>query len=271
MTKKAGRKVIDKYSFCLNSRYYETILNGVNAKKNDAKYAEICNSTLTRMIFSENQNATEICKEFIILYDSLNTYGKEKNHEDETFSCYDCDFLNYWLNNKIKENINNGLNNVKEFYEEIKSKNKKFFCEHEELGKHMNVIDPEILKNMKLLYELYDNAVKIINIMEEPNYKYEEDKSCNDYIEKCDENYRKAMDRCINNNVDYYNALKFFKGSYENLKEPNFDGSNTCNSSKFLFFPKYDPVLEANQRRIMTFKIMSAPLMLPFVIPLLYK
>ncbi|SBT56851.1 PIR Superfamily Protein [Plasmodium ovale wallikeri] len=285
----AGRKVMDKYSFCVNSHYYEVILKLLNDKKDDVKNMKKCDSLLTSMKFSENKNATEICKEFKFLYESLCTYGKEKTRENNTLSYYDCDFLNYWLNNILRENVTKGSINVKEFYEEIKSKDNEFFFKHEDLGKYMNVIDPEILKNMKLLYELYDNAVNVINIIGDKDYKPDEleneaqenqqpkkkiQKPCSYYAEQCDKNYKEAMDRCLNSNVDYYNALKFFKGSYDFLTEKKPDELNTCKSSEFFLFLEYDPVPEKEkekEKRIKTIKISSTLSVLSLVLPLIYK
>ncbi|SBT02735.1 PIR Superfamily Protein, partial [Plasmodium ovale curtisi] len=302
------RKVIDKYFFSINSRYYEVILNGVNAKKKDEKYVQNCNPILTSMTFSGKQNATEICKEFKILYELLSTYGKEETRIEDTFSYYDCDFLNYWLNNKLRENVNDGLINVKEFYEQIISNNKEFFSKHEELGNHIYIIDPEILENMKLLYKLYVNAVKIINIVYDKDYKpdereneeqvivsqenearnseaqeseaqkseaqenqqqeKEEHKPCSYYAEQLDENYKEAMDRCFNSNDDFYNSLKYFKDSYKIITEPSSNKSDACNSIEFYYFPEYDGVLEKKANAI---KISSTLLVLSFALPLIYK
>ncbi|SBS89329.1 PIR Superfamily Protein [Plasmodium ovale curtisi] len=284
----AGRKVIDKYSFCINSPYYEALLKHVKDKHNDVEKEEKCDTIQTSMKFPESKNSTKICKEFKFLYKSFSTYGKEKTRKDDTFSYYDCGFLNYWLNNILRENVINGSINVKEFYDEIKLKDDEIFSRHEDLGKYMNVIDPEILKNMKLLYELYDNAVKIINIIEDKDYtpdeqendeqqneahenqqpKKEVHKPCSYYVEQCDKNYKEAMDRCLNSNVDYYNALKFFKGSYDFLTEKKPDELNTCNSSKFFFFLEYDPVLEKQRN---TIKILSTLSVLSLALPLIYK
>ncbi|SBS92655.1 PIR Superfamily Protein [Plasmodium ovale curtisi] len=304
----AGRKVIDKYSFCINSPYYEALLKNVKDKHNDVEKEEKCDTIQTSMKFPESKNATEICKEFKFIYKSFSTYGKEKTRKDDTFSYYDCGFLNYWLNNILRENVINGSINVKEFYDEIKRKDGGIFSRHEDLGKYMNVIDPEILKNMKLLYELYVNAVKIINIVYDKDYKpderendeqeseaqvseaqvseaqlsdaqeskaqenqqkeKEEHKPCSYYAEQLDENYKEAMNRCLNSNVDYYNALKFFKGSYDFLTEMKPDELNTCKSSKFYYFPEYDAVLEKKANAI---KISSTLLVLSFALPLIYK
>ncbi|SBS93651.1 PIR Superfamily Protein [Plasmodium ovale curtisi] len=318
MTKKAGRKVIDKYSFCTNSPYYEELLKHVKNNKKKVDEENNCGNLSTSMQFSESEKATEICKEFKFLYKSFGTYGKEKSREDDAFSYYDYDFSNYWLNNKLRENVNDDLINVKEFYKQIISKNQEFFSKHEELEKHMNFIDPEILENMKLLYELYVIAVKIINIAYNKDYKpdeleneeqkiesreneqqeskaqeneqqenqhqenqqkenqqkenqqkeKEENKPCSYYGEQLDKNYKEAMDRCLNSNVDYYNALKFFKGSYDFLTEMKPDELNTCKSNKFYYFPEYDAVLEKKANAI---KISSTLLVLSFALPLIYK
>ncbi|SBS95069.1 PIR Superfamily Protein [Plasmodium ovale curtisi] len=265
------KKQTDKYMFCTNSHYYEALVQYVNSKSSEVEIEKNCDNILSGTTLYEDISAKDICKKFKFLYKSFSKYHGKENYTSNSFTDYDCDFLNYWLNDKLRKNVSDVSINVKSFYEDIKRDDEELFSKHRELDNYLYDIDPEILENMKLLYELYDNAGNIINIMKNNVYENEQKKSCSEYTMECDENYRKAMDRCINSNVDYYNALKFFKGSYEILKEPNLDESNTCNSDQFLFFPKYDPVLEANQRRIMTFKIISAPLMLPFVIPLLYK
>ncbi|SBS93318.1 PIR Superfamily Protein [Plasmodium ovale curtisi] len=297
------KKQTDKYRFCINSHYYEVLLKDL--KDNKVEKEGECDNLSTIMTFSNNISAEDICQEFKFLHKSLRKNPIRGTTVNDKFSYYDCDFLNFWLNNKLRENVNNGSIKVKEFYEEIKSKDEVFFTKTKELLDYMNVIDSNVLENMKLLYKLYVNAVKIINIVYDKDYKpdepeneeqeseehikqqekeeqasgahenqqpkKEEHKPCSYYAEQLDENYKEAMNRCLSSNIDYYNALKFFKGSYNFLTEMKPDELNTCNSTEFNFFPEYDPVLEANKRRIMTFKIMSAPLMLSFVIPLLYK
>ncbi|SBT00033.1 PIR Superfamily Protein, partial [Plasmodium ovale curtisi] len=280
MTIKAGRKVIDKYSFCINSSYYEELLKHVKNNKNKVDEENNCGNLSTSMKFSESVNDTEICKKFKFLYKLLSKNPFRETTVNDIFSYYDCGFLNYWLNNILRENVINGSINVKEFYEEIKKQDDNFFSKTNDLENYLAVIDPEILKNMKLLYELYDNAVKIINIAYNKDYEpyereneeqkiesqenqqqenqqqenqqkeKEENKPCSYYGEQLDKNYKEAMDRCLNSNVDYYNALKFFKGSYDFLTEMKPDELNTCKSSKFYYFPDYDAVLEKKANAI---------------------
>ncbi|SBT84211.1 PIR protein, partial [Plasmodium ovale] len=243
----------------------------IKGKNGDVGKKNSCDNLSTEWIYSPSQSAENICKEFKFLYKSLNKYRGDETRKNETFTEDDCNFLNYWLNDKLRNNDKDISICVKEFYGEMNRQDKNFFSNPKNLENYMHVIDTEILENMKLLYELYHNAVKVINIIKDPTYKYEEHKSCNDYIEECDKKYKEAMDRCLNSNVDYYNALKIFKDSYQFLTEPSTDKSNTCEYSKFNIFPEYDPVLERKQRNIMVGKILSAPLILSFVIPLLYK
>ncbi|SBT55393.1 PIR Superfamily Protein [Plasmodium ovale wallikeri] len=287
--------VTGTYTFCINSNYYEAFVKYVKDKRCDVEKKDrcdvekkdscdvgekdscdvgekdSCDELSTSMTFSNNLRGKDICQEFKLLYNLLRYNSVEGTTVKDIFSDNDCNFLNYWLNGKLSDNVKHGAINVKHFYEKMKNKDVGFFSKHCNLDKQFYNIDTEILENMKLLYELYDNAVKVINIIKDPTYKYDEHKSCNDYIEECDKKYKKAMDRCLNSNVDYYNALKIFKDSYQFLTETSTDKSNTCEYSKFNNFPKYDPVLERKQRNIMVGKILSAPLILSFVIPLLYK
>ncbi|SBS95607.1 PIR protein [Plasmodium ovale] len=312
------KKVTGKYGFCINAPYYQMLVQLFIKKKTELDNIKNCDNFSQDKTFLKHPSATQICKEFTFLHDSLSNYRGGENRKNETFTEEDCNFLNYWLNDKLRNNNKDISICVKEIYDEIKGKNEAIFSKHRELDEHMVNIETEILENMKYLYELYYNAVKIINMMRGQDYSDEEqeneehekqnkkeqgreerevqtqgkeehevqpqekeeheaeerndkkNKSCSDYIMECDKNYKEGMDRCLDINDDFYNALKIFKDSYGFLTEPSSDILSTCDSSKFLFFPEYDSVLD-NQRRIMAGKILSAPLILSFAIPLLYK
>ncbi|SBS91705.1 PIR Superfamily Protein [Plasmodium ovale curtisi] len=266
------RKIVTgTYTFCIYSNYYEAFVKYVEGKSSDVVKVENCTDVKTTMTFSNNDQARDICQEFKFLYKSLSEKFEGETTVNDRFSDNDCNFLNYWLNGKLSDNVKDGVINVKDFYEKIKDKDAEFFSKQCNLDNHFYNINPEIFENMKLLYKLYDNAVKVLNIINDPNYIYEKDKSCNDYIEECDEKYEKAMDRCFNSNDDFYNALIIFKDTYQFLTKSSKNTSDICESSKFCFFPEYNPVLERKQKRIMIIQNLSAPLILLFVIPLLYK
>ncbi|SBS95806.1 PIR Superfamily Protein [Plasmodium ovale curtisi] len=312
-----GREMARKYKFCINAPYYQMLVQLFIKKKKELDEVKNCDNFSSDTAFSKNSSATQICKEFTFLHDSLSKYRGGKNPENEPFTEDDCNFMNYWLNDKLRNNNDFSIS-VKETYDEIKGKNTKIFSKHSELDEHMVNIETEILENMKYLYELYYNAVKIINMITDKVYTDEEQenkehetenkkeprtdehdvqlqgeeehdvqpqgkeeqeveerndkkkKSCTDYIMECDRSFKEAMDRCVNINDDFYNALKIFKDSYGFLTELSSDILSSCDSSKFLFFPEYDSVLD-NKRRIIAGKILSAPLILSFAIPLLYK
>ncbi|SBT55972.1 PIR Superfamily Protein [Plasmodium ovale wallikeri] len=265
-------KAKDIYKFLINSNYYEIILKHIKDNKSKVDQEEKCDNLSTNMFF-KNSSATEICKEFKFLYKSFSKYPVEKTNTNDIFTDYDCDFLNYWLNDKLRENVDNGSIKVKEFYREIKDKDVGEFTKNKDLNDYLHVIDPNVLVNMKLLYNLYDNAVKIKSIIDNEFYinddlKNEEEKSCSKYTKECDENYKEAMDRCLNSNDDFYNALKNFKVGYKIITEPSSNKSNACNSSEFYYFPAYDAILEKKKNAI---KISSTLLVLSFALPLIYK
>ncbi|SBS92338.1 PIR Superfamily Protein [Plasmodium ovale curtisi] len=268
------KKQTDKYRFCINSHYYEVLLKDLKDEK--VKKEEKCDNLSTIMTFSNNISAEDICQEFKFLHKSLRKNPKGETTVNDIFSYYDCDFLNFWLNDKLRKSVNNGLIQIKEFYKEIKSKDEEFFTANKELHDYMYVIDPNVLENMKLLYKLYDNAVKIISMINTQNYTDEErneaQKSCSEYTKKCDKDFKEAMDRCFNSNDDFYNALKNFKDGYKIITEPSSNELIVCNSSEFHYFPWYDPVAEKEkEKRIMTIKISSTLSVLSLVLPLIYK
>ncbi|SBS95101.1 PIR Superfamily Protein [Plasmodium ovale curtisi] len=269
-----SRKLVTgKYTFCINSNYYDAIVQYVNSKNVEVENVKNCDNLSFNMNFTKNLSSEKICKEFKFFYKSLSENPIGKTTGKSIFSDYDCNFLNYWLNDKLRENVNDDSINVKEFYVRVKEKDNSFFSNPNDLEKHIHVIDPEILKNMKLLYKLYNNAIKIKSKKDNEDYinddlKNKEKESCSKYTKECDENYKKAMDRCLNSNDDFYNALIYFKDSYKIITETSYNESNVCNSSEFYYFPWYDVVLEKKANAI---KISSTLSILSLVLPLIYR
>ncbi|SBT84307.1 PIR protein [Plasmodium ovale] len=259
------------YIFCTNSHYYEALVQYVKGKDTEVKKEKNCDN----IIFDTNLYADipieDICQEFKFLYKSFGEYHGKKISDDNTLTDYDCNFLNYWLNDKIKKTVNDDTNYVKVFYKKIKEKDDTFFSNPKDLEEYLHVIDPYVLENMKLLYKLYDTKQKIVEIMHASNSTEDKKELCNVYTKTCYDNYKKSMDNCLDGYNDFYAALKVFERGYKYLTDEVPDKSGYCKISEYFRLPEYDPVLETKQRRNMTFKIMSAPLMLPFVIPLLYK
>ncbi|SBS93650.1 PIR Superfamily Protein [Plasmodium ovale curtisi] len=284
------KKVTGKYGFCINAPYYQMLVQLFIKRKKKLHQVNKCDNFLSGTTFLNNPSAKQICEEFTFLHDSLCKKCRDEKHEDEPLTEDDCNFLNYWLNDKLREYVRDNSNYVKQFYKKIKELDATVFSKHEELENRINFIDPDIFENMKYLYDLYDNSRTILNMMRGQDYpdeeitneenvegeqeseenKNEKQKSCSDYTEDCSKKYKKAMDKCLNDNDDFYKALKDFKISYNIAVEQETQDLRNCKSSQYFHLPNYDPVLE-KQRNIMAGKILSAPLILSFVIPLLYK
>ncbi|SBT56509.1 PIR Superfamily Protein [Plasmodium ovale wallikeri] len=256
------------YKFCRNSPYYEMVVENIKKVEISQEIKTACVSLSNGICPLENSSAKEICEKFFRMYKFLNeVYRKSDNNSILTNE--DFDFLNYWLNVQLKGKINKASICISEFDKAIETKVQDLISSKSKLGKRFQFIDPGNLENMELLYELYDSARNILNMMRVKDYSNEKHKTCLDYTKKCDENYRKAMHKCLNGNADFYEALKDFKISYVGIEKENEDLKN-CKSTPHFYLSNYDPVLE-KQRNIMAGKIMSTPLILSFVIPLLYK
>ncbi|SBS91685.1 PIR Superfamily Protein [Plasmodium ovale curtisi] len=261
----------ENYTFLRNAHYYGNLPAETKNEALEQNKKKICDH-LSDTNLSEDSSARNICEYFVYMYNYLNKFTnsqeKEKSITDE-----DCHFMNYWLNVKLRDKNIDAKICVNDFYGKLKSKDESFFSSTTKLENHLHVIDTDTLENMKLLYKLYDNAVKIISIIRTQYYTDEEEKnnerkSCSEYTNECDKNFKEAMDRCLNSNVDFYNALKNFKDGYKIITEPSSNESNVCNSSEFSFFPDYDAVLEKKANAI---KISSTLSVLSLALPLIYK
>ncbi|SBS98732.1 PIR Superfamily Protein, partial [Plasmodium ovale curtisi] len=269
------------YNFCRNSPYYEMVAENINREidvqeKDSQKQEEVqkindaCKSISKDLCSFENSSSEDFCKKVLYMYkflDKVQSLWKPPS----TITNEDLDFLNYWLNVKLKDKSNNSSMCIGKFIEIIKSQGENFISVKINLIEHLHVIDPNKLENMELLCELYDTKQKITDIMFDPDRTKDKEDLCKGYTKTCYDNYKKSMDNCLDEYDDFYAALKMFERGYKYLTDEVPDKSGYCKISEYFQLPEYDPVLETKQRRIMTFKIMSAPLMLPFVIPLLYK
>ncbi|SBS94698.1 PIR Superfamily Protein [Plasmodium ovale curtisi] len=258
------------YKFCINSHYYETLVQYVNGKYGEVKEEKNCDNIIVDTHLYENVSTDVICKEFKYIHKSFGEYHGKEVSTNGTFTDYDCNFLNYWLNDKLKKKVSDDSNHIKLFYEQIKEQGKTFYCDDKEMENYMHVIDPQILENMKILYELYHNKQKILDIMLKQDNSNSGKELCPQYTKKCHETYIEGVYKCLNGYEDFCKELKYFEEGYKYLTKEKTDESGHCKVSEYFLLPDYDSVLE-KQRRILTIKILSSPLILSFVIPLLYK
>ncbi|SCA59666.1 VIR protein [Plasmodium vivax] len=267
-------KAKSKYSFCINSPHYKVLLEYVKNNKSKVEKIKNINCTLlqTSMTFSESSSAEDICKEFKLLYISFLNYSAIKNAPKNIFSFGDCDFLNYWLNDKLRKSVIDGDNiDVRGFYEEIKNKDPNLFSDNEDLEDYMKIIDPKILENMKLLYDLYYYQRKILNMLLDEDYTDPKNNQCSVYTKDCHGKYATAINRCYGIYDEFYKALKDFKSNYNIVIEQETKDKYNCKVSDHFRLPEYDPVLEREQKKIMQIQGLSSFLMLILTFPLIYK
>ncbi|KMZ76708.1 hypothetical protein PVIIG_05319 [Plasmodium vivax India VII] len=90
----------------------------------------------------------------------------------------------------------------------------------------MLTIDPEELKNMNTLYDLYNIYNTLISLHVDDN------KICRDYSEQCARLYTNSMKKCSDNKfTKFCNALNSFKEKYDQIYSLN---TGVCNSSNIL-------------------------------------
>ncbi|SBS95687.1 PIR Superfamily Protein [Plasmodium ovale curtisi] len=262
------------YDFCRNSPHYEMVEKNISIKDvkdiEAEKIGKVCTSLSNDVCSFEKLSGEDICKKILYMYKFLDNAQRLWKHPS-TITNEDLYFLNYWLNVKLKFNSSSASLCMNKFIEAIKGLGGDFMSREKNLEKHLHVIDPSKLENMEILCELYDTKQKITDLIFDQGNTENYKELCKDYTQKCYDKYIEGMKRCLNIYDDFYKALKVFDTGYKFLIAQETDESAQCKTSDHFRLMEYDPVLEAHQRRFMTFKIMSAPLMLPFVIPLLYK
>ncbi|KMZ76905.1 hypothetical protein PVIIG_06168 [Plasmodium vivax India VII] len=265
-----------KYSFCINSSYYNGLLDFAKKEINEntvLKGKKInCKSLYTTRNFSTSSSAEEICKEFTLLHYYIIEHSTNKTSSGKTFSFGDCDFLNYWLNDKLRKSVKEGDKiDVRGFYNEIKNNNQEIFSGYEYLENDMKNIDPEILKNMELLYDLYNYQQRILDLLLNQVSSEEDNNQCSFYTDKCYEKYITAINRCYGIYDEFYKALKDFKSTYDIVIKQDTEDIYNCKRSDHFRLPEHDPVLEREEKRIMLIQGSTSFLMFILTFPLIYK
>ncbi|SBT84453.1 PIR protein, partial [Plasmodium ovale] len=231
---------------------------------------DACNSFSNDDCSLENPFGKEICKKILYMYEFLDKVQRSWKIPS-TITNEDLNFLNYWLNVKLKDKSSNASVCISKFIETINSKGNNLRSREINLKKHLNVIDRHNLENIELLYELYRTKQKIFDIMLKVDQSNNQETLCPEYLKKCYDDYKQGMNNCLNDYDDFYKALKKFKYYYKYGIEEETDKSGYCKSDNFFLLPEYDPVLERKQKKIMLIQNITTPLIVLFIIPLLYK
>ncbi|SCA60272.1 hypothetical protein, conserved [Plasmodium vivax] len=191
-----------------NEQAAETLYVPVNT-------SEACNSFKRDSNFHMITNPEIICKKFKNLFNTLSSFKSnlQNNHYNS-----DCRFINYWLNNKLRNDGTNDSNYVKKFYEKLQEDND--FDKDKLLKNNIYDINYVDLKNLRVLYNLYDNLYKITAII--GNKPVSKSYTCAYYTSTCVEEYKEAKILCNDEDSIFCKALDEFRASYISVQnDPN--------------------------------------------------
>ncbi|CAG9475306.1 unnamed protein product [Plasmodium vivax] len=197
--------------------------------------SEACDSFKKDSNFDKIRNPEIICKKFKNLFNTLSSFKSnlQNNHYNS-----DCRFINYWLNNKLRNDSTNDLNYVKKFYVKLKEDND--FDKDKLLNNKIYDINYGDLKNLRVLYNLYDNLYKIIALIgDKPVSKIY---PCSFYTNTCIEYYKEAKIFCNDESSTFCKALDEFRASYISVQnDPNDEKG--CHLNTLGKLPEEDEIL----------------------------
>ncbi|SCO74583.1 hypothetical protein, conserved [Plasmodium vivax] len=188
--------------------------------------SEACDSFKKDYDFEKVINPEIICKKFKNLFNTLSSF--KRNLQSSAYYDNDCRFINYWLNDKLRHDGINDSNYVKKFYDKLKEDNA--FDKKKLLNDKIYDINYVDLKNLRVLYNLYDNLYKITAII--GNKPVSKSYTCAYYTSTCVEEYKEAKILCNDESSTFWGALNNFRDSYLSVKnDPNDEKGCHLNTS----------------------------------------
>ncbi|KMZ91089.1 hypothetical protein PVMG_04861 [Plasmodium vivax Mauritania I] len=188
--------------------------------------SDVCFSFKNDSNFDKVRDPEIICKKFKNLFNTLSSF--KKNIQNSPYYNSDCRFINYWLNDKLRNDSTNDSNYVKKFYDKLKED--KSFDTKNLLKDKIYDIDDRDLKNLRVLYNLYVSLYKIIDKIN--NKPGSQSYMCSFYTNTCIEEYKEAKIFCNDESMIFCKALDEFRDSYLSVKnDPNDEKGCHLNTS----------------------------------------
>ncbi|SBT00029.1 PIR protein [Plasmodium ovale] len=162
---------------------------------------------------------TDICTNFKKIVSFLN---KRKNAASLDANNKYEDYLNFWINFNLRKYENNKIE-PSDFYKITNERDPSFFWTNFSIK--ISNIEPSIFENMKLLYNLYQEYHKIIDM----TYKVHIDiGKCIEYANICLSMYNNIIKRCPSKDTETFcTALSDFEKSYNSIRTIKpFDSNN---------------------------------------------
>ncbi|VUZ99818.1 PIR protein [Plasmodium vivax] len=150
---------------------------------------------------------TNICKRFRYLIHNILNEVPENNSPIEKA---DREYLNYWLNHEILMNDANICPKV--FLQNMITRDKENILLRE-LKNYMYYIEDDDVKNMNMLYHLYNNYKEMNEINNSDIMQNEQ--TFMKYANNCVKKYKELKSKCSKETTHLSNALNIFKKKYE--------------------------------------------------------
>ncbi|SBS94266.1 PIR Superfamily Protein [Plasmodium ovale curtisi] len=198
--------------FKLMDQYYQDDDKALErGLETDPSYKKLCK--FNGDVFSGKEKEYEtICAKFKY----LNFLLFESTIEQISNLNYHSEYMNFWLNYKLKS-ISNSNVCAQDFYEKLKIHDLKFDSDNKIKITNINHDNLTLMTKIYDLYISYNEISKIINGNSDDFTK------CLRYSKDCVQKYDDAIKKCPQDRVSKFcDALKVFKGKYEQLKENNF-------------------------------------------------
>ncbi|SBT43927.1 PIR Superfamily Protein [Plasmodium ovale wallikeri] len=231
----------DIYSFFDNYKIYKSYEREMEEKISGGKGNTTCDSFSTDVQISDTESAKNICVKFKFLHNFI--ISIKKPTENKSLNDTDFAFLNYWLNNKLRNTRVNHNFTVEEFRNDMSDHEVEFI--YNDFDRNIYHIKDEDINNMNLLSELHTNYGEIF-----PNYStiMSGNVPCIEYLQKCINTYRKCIIKCPDARTSFCKALNHFKVEYEKTFFGEFGISEKCPDKEFLKLPTYNDILQENQK-----------------------
>ncbi|SBS81966.1 PIR Superfamily Protein [Plasmodium ovale curtisi] len=224
----------DIYTFYKDFKEYEQYAFKVEDDFSKSKHDTTCNSFLPSVKISNSEKTNDICAKFKYLHSLIYKIRESRN---ESLNGKDFTYLNYWLNSKLRNNAVGPSITVNVFLEKLNIHESEFCVSGKFNGKLYDLED-EDFQNMNLLSSLQVHHSEIFSEIS----RHKEGKiSCLRQYKDLLDTYRKCINKCHIDNVNFCNALIIYKEKYKEIYGHGSISGN-CNDEDLLKLPTYKDI-----------------------------
>ncbi|CAG9485500.1 unnamed protein product [Plasmodium vivax] len=223
----------ENYDFFENVEAFIKYADGIKTTATESDVSADCTALLNGMYSSGNRVIIRnICEDFLKPYKSLSTSQEVHQNYKE--------FLNYWLNFRLDEDMHNENICVHDFYDDMEN-----YCERTlENSVSLYVIydmEQGELDKMNILYNLYYNYYKIFK---NGNIVCDGKSSCSQFTNNCLKYYGDGIIKCPTIETDNFcRKLDQFRVNYEQLQKRTDISNNGYKPSDMESLPTREQAL----------------------------